>query len=73
MGNPWIEHIKKVKESNIKLFKTDGLKAIILLAKESYKSGSTPTKEEKSKVKKSLKKSKKGKKGKKGKKRTRKH
>jgi hypothetical protein len=70
MGNPWIDHIKKVKASNVKLFEKGGLKAIILLAKESYKSvapkkGKSVTKGKKSKGKKSRK-SKKGKKGKKG-------
>lgn len=72
MGNPWIDHIKKVKASNVKLFQKDGLKAIILLAKESYKSVASKKGKSVTKGKKG-KKSRKSKKGKKGKKGTRKN
>lgn len=55
MGNPWIKHLMTVKKANESLFKKDGLKAIILLAKESYHSSVNNSKKSKKEIKKTLK------------------
>ena len=55
MGNPWIKHLMTVKKANEPLFKKDGLKAIILLAKESYHSSVNKLKKVKKSIKKTLK------------------
>lgn len=55
MGNPWIKHLMTVKKANESVFKKDGLKAIILLAKESYHSSVNNSKKSKKAFKKTLK------------------
>lgn len=37
MGNPWMDHVKKIKEENPELMKKDGLKAVLKLAGKTYK------------------------------------